>query len=119
MARDTLIESVGELGDSVKSYVNARVDLWKLSFLERFSKSSTFFLTAIVVILTIAMLLLMFAFAFSFWYAESYGNLTGGFLISGGGILVVGIIVILFRRLIFTNGILKKFSKFLFEDEEF
>ncbi len=113
------MESVGELGDSVKSYINARVDLWKLSFLERFSKSSTYFFTSVVFILTIAIFILMLAFAFSFWYAEEHGLLSHGFLISGGGVVTIGIIIILLRKPLFTNGILKKLSKLLFEDEEF
>ena len=120
MKNKTLLENFSELNDVVKSYLDARINLWKVLLLEKITKTGTYFFSIVVSIVVIASLLLLLTFAFSFWYGNMYGNIYVGFLLSAGFYAVIGIILFLLRRPIFANNVVRNIGKILFvkDDEE-
>ncbi len=118
MKNRSLAESFSELSGVIKSYVDARIRLWKISLLEKLAKTGTYFFSMIIGVVVIASILLLLVFAFSFWYGEVFGNTYEGFLISAGFYAVIGILVFLFRRTIFTNSIIGNIGKILFTEDE-
>lgn len=117
MKNTELSESLSELKEVLGRYIDARVDLAKAVFLEKTSKIGTYFLTSITAILLIASLLLLLAFAFSYWYGHNYGEIYIGFLIAAGFYLIIGVVILSFRRKVFTDNIIKNVGKIIFSDE--
>ncbi len=118
MKDKTLTENVSELNHVIKRYIEARMDLWKINLLEKITKTGTYFYTSVLVILALSFVLLFATFAFSYWYGKEYGNIAGGFLISAGFYVVLGIIIYLLRRPIFSNNIIRNISAIIFSDDE-
>lgn len=116
--RDTaLVEHIDKLKGALESYIEARIDLAKANLLEKISKSGTYFLTACIIILVLAAFFLLLAFAFSFWYAHAGGEIYVGFLIAAGGYLLIGVLLYLLRRRIFTNNIIRRLGKVVFSEK--
>lgn len=118
MKNKTLSENFSELNDVLKSYVAARVKLWKLLLLERTTKAVTYLFTTLAVLISALSCLLLLSFAFSFWYGETLGSYTTGFLISAGFNLLLMILVYLLRKRIFSRNILKNTKDLLFNKED-
>jgi membrane glycosyltransferase len=113
-----LTKNLGELNGSVKSYVQAKIDLVKITFLEKTTRFMSYFFTFLVV-LTFSMLIIGFAAtAFAVWYGETYNNYVEGLLIAGGILILFALIFIVIRKQVVTNSVLKNFSQILFEDAE-
>lgn len=113
-----IFESLFGLKEVVQNYLSARVNLWKIMLLEKIAKTGTVVMTTITVLTFLSFVLLFLTFAFSFWYGEKYGSLATGFLISAGFYVLIALIVILFRKLIFSGTLIKSFRSVLFSDEE-
>jgi hypothetical protein len=117
MKNTSLAESLSELKEVVIEYLDARIGLAKAILLEKLSKIGTYFLTAMAIIIVIASMLMLLIFAFSFWYGNYYGNIYQGFMISAGFYLLVGIVIFIFRRTIFSNNIIRNVGRILFTEE--
>jgi hypothetical protein len=118
MGNQTITENFSELSSSVRKYIQAHIDLLKVRLLEKLVKIGTYFFSLVTLILILAFILISLTFAFSFWYGQVYGNLVGGFLISAGFYLLMAILVIIFRKKLFTNNIIRNLSQILFSDDE-
>ncbi len=101
-----------------RSYVNTRIELWKLSLLEKTSLAGAFFLSSVVIVLIIAFCLLFVSLAFSYWYGQQTGDLAMGFLITAGFYVIVGLIFILNRKSIISGPIVRKLTSILYKDDE-
>lgn len=112
-----LTDNIGELGGSAKSYVQAKIDLAKLTLLEKVTRFTSH-LFSMIVILLFSMLIFGFgAAAFAIWYGQTYNNYFEGVLIAGGCLIILALIFILLRHKIVTNPVLKNFSDILFDEE--
>mgnify|MGYP006279139207 CR=1 FL=1 len=118
MKKKTITENLEGLNESIVRYVNARIELLKLQLIENISKIGTFFLTSVFIFFSILLILILLAFAFSHWYANNYGTLSEGFLISVGFVVVIAIIVFLLRKPLFMNSIVRIVSKIIFQEKE-
>ena len=118
MKDKSLTDSLSELNDVVKQYVNARIHLVQVILLDKFTKAITFIIITVIIIMTASFVLLLLALAFSYWYSQSYGSLIEGFLISAGIYVVIMLIVFWLRKPLISNAIIKDFSKMLFNDQE-
>jgi hypothetical protein len=112
-----LIKNLGELNGSVKNYLEARIDLVKLTLLEKTARLATCLINYLVVVLFSVMVVVFAAAAFAVWYGQVYNNYVDGVLIAGGVIILICLIFILMRRQIITNSIIRNFSEVLFEDD--
>ncbi|MBW6534816.1 MAG: phage holin family protein [Mariniphaga sp.] len=117
MSKD-LTKNLGELNGSVKSYVQAKIDLVKLRFLEKTTRFTSYFFTFLVVLMFIMLVIGFGATAFAVWYGETYNNYVTGLLIAGGVLILLALIFILLRKHIVTTSVLRNFSEILFEDED-
>ncbi|MCB2197225.1 MAG: hypothetical protein KQH79_15300 [Bacteroidetes bacterium] len=117
MKNTSLEKQVTELKSVLMSYLEARLDLGKAVLLEKMSKIGTFFLTIMSFVIVIASFLLLLAFAFSYWYGNTHGSVHVGFLISAGFYVLVGIILFVFRKPLFSNSIIQNLGKVLFDKE--
>lgn len=117
MKNTSLEKQVTELKIALTGYLEARLDLGKAILLEKMSKIGTYFLTIMSGVIVIASFLLLIAFAFSFWYGTTHGSIHTGFLISAGFYILIGILIFLFRKPLFSNNIISNLGKVLFEKE--
>lgn len=118
MKNKTLSENLSELNIVLKSYLQARLKLWKVFLLEKSTKAGTYLFTTMVVLLSAFLCLLFLGFAFSYWYGETQGSFSTGFLISAGCNLLLMILIYLFRKRLFARSILKNFKDLLFNEDE-
>ncbi|NJK97811.1 MAG: hypothetical protein HC905_25475 [Bacteroidales bacterium] len=116
--KNGLFESLSGLKDVLQNYVTARVNLWKIILIEKLARTGTAVITSVTVLTFTAFFILFLIFAFSFWYGEKYGSLAAGFLISGGFFLFLALIVILFRKPIFSGMLIKGLKSVLFSDND-
>lgn len=119
MAKDTsLQENFSELQEAINSYVNARVNYWKITLIEKVARAGTYLFTSVLVLAAATFLYLLLSLAFSFWFAEHQGSLVNGILISAGVYALIVFILVLFRKKIFANSIVKNLAEIIYEDEE-
>ena len=113
-----LTENIGELGGSAKSYVQVKIDLAKLTLLEKVTRFTSYLFNLIVVMLFFLLVFGFGAAAFAVWYGQTYNNYFEGVLIAGGGLIVMVLLFILLRHRLITNPLVRNFSDILFDDEE-
>jgi hypothetical protein len=114
-----LTENLGELSGSAKSYVQAKIDLTKLTLLEKTTRFTSSLFTMIVVMLFTMLVIGFGAAAFAIWYGQTHNdNYFEGVLIAGGCLIVLGLIFVLLRHKIFTNPVLRNFSEIMFDDDK-
>ncbi|MFO7670163.1 MAG: hypothetical protein R6W31_10930 [Bacteroidales bacterium] len=117
MKNKTLSENFSELNDVLKSYLAARVKLWKVLLLEKTTKAGTFIFTTLAILFSAFLCLFFLGLAFSFWYGETHGNISTGFLISTGFGLLLMALIYLLRKRIFARNILKNNKDLLFWED--
>ncbi|MFO7575350.1 MAG: hypothetical protein R6W67_09355 [Bacteroidales bacterium] len=118
MAKTELSENFSRISDVLKDYLNSRIDLLKLGLLQKFVSAGVYLLTAVSVFISAFAACIFLMFSFSFWYGNRTGNLDQGFLISAGFFALIIVLVIVFRKTIFSRNLIKVFSNILFTDEE-
>ena len=118
MANQSFSDSIHEVIAIMRSYVNTRIELWKLSLLEKTSLAGAFFLSSVIIVLIVAFCLLFFSLAFAFWYGQQTGDIATGFLLVAGFYLIVGIIFIVSRKYLITGPVIKSISSIMYKDEE-
>lgn len=117
MGKD-LSDDLMELNDSVKNYLNTKVDLVKLTFLEKITRFTSFLISFQILILCVFVIVTFLAVAFAIWYGQEYDNLVDGMLIASGFLLFLALVFIPFRKKLITSNLLRNFSKILFEEDE-
>jgi hypothetical protein len=118
MARNDISENFSEINSLIKNYFNARIDLIKLSLLQKITKSGTYLLTFVSIIVAAFAITIFLMFSFSFWYGENVGSIAAGFLISAGIYAVLLLILYLLRKVIFKRNLIKIFARIIFVDDE-
>ncbi len=118
MTNKSLQENFSELNDVIKRYLNARVNLWKVQFLEKTTKIWTHLFVFILVIVSALFIFLLMALAFSFWYGNKYGDMSTGFLISAGIFAILSFVIFLLRKPLFSNSIIRNISSVIFDDDK-
>jgi membrane glycosyltransferase len=117
MSKD-LTKNLGELNGSVKSYVQTKIDLVKLRFLEKTTRFTSYLFTFLIVLMFLMLIIGFAASAFAVWYGETHNNYVTGLLIAGGVLILLALVFILLRKQIVTTSVLKNFSEILFEDDD-
>lgn len=116
MASQSFQENITEVISIARSYVNARIELLKLTLLEKMSLAGAFFLSSVIIVLIIAFCLLFISLAFAHWYAQRTGDIAAGYLITAGFYLVVGIMFLLARRYLITRPVIRTLSSIIFKN---
>lgn len=118
MKNRSLVENVSELNDVIKSFIEAKLDLWKLIFLQKITRLGTFLLSTIIIAIVVLIVLVFLTFAFTQWYSNSFGTLAEAYLIGAGFYVLLGLIVYFFRRSIFSNMMVRNIASIIFSDED-
>ncbi len=114
---NNLENNIAKLNESAKEYIKTKLDLLKVSFLDKLTKL-TATLINIWLIATFAIWILTFAAAgFVVWYGQTYHNYSGGFLLAGSFLVLILLLFIIFRRRIITTPVLRHYSEIIFDDE--
>ncbi len=112
-----LTKNIAELNSSAKEYFKVKVDLIKISLLEKTTK-----LTAVLINFWIITTLLIFVLtfvvaAFAVWYGMTYNNFPGGLLIAGCFLLLVTLLFYVLRKKIITTTVLRYYSEIILNNE--
>jgi hypothetical protein len=118
MEQKKVSESIAEMTEQVKTYVQLRIDLFKLSLTEKLATLTTTLLISIIFFIVFLFFTLFLSLAFIFWYKEYVGTAWAGSLIVAGFYILIGIVVFLLRDRLFLNRIVTQISKILLEEEE-
>lgn len=111
-----LSKNITKINKSAKKYFETKVDLIKLSFLEK-STRFTALLINLWILGSLFILIIGFLFAaFAIWYGSKYGNYAEGMLIAGGLLLLLALIFVVFRKRLVTNTVLRHYSKIIFDE---
>ncbi len=118
MSKPSFSKSVDEIITISRSYINTRIELWKLTLLEKASLAGSFFISSIILVLIGAFCLLFISLAFAFWYGQRTGDTAVGFLILTGFYLLLGIIFVLGRKKMVIGPIIRSMSEILYKEDE-
>lgn len=113
-----LSDNFSGLNAAIQEYLRLRIDILKLSLLDKTAKTSLVIISHIVFIVLAALLFLFAAAAFVVWYGQSFNDYLAGLLIIAGLIAVLGLFFIIFRKRLIANNIVRQVSSILFEEEE-
>ncbi|HKJ42620.1 MAG TPA: hypothetical protein VKA27_11040 [Sunxiuqinia sp.] len=113
-----LSDNFNELSEITKKYIQARIDLVKLSFLEKATHVTAYLIDSLVLILLIALIILFALAAFVAWYGQTYHDYLTGLLIAIGILVVITVLFLLFKKRIVTSAVLRGYSSMLFDEEE-
>jgi hypothetical protein len=118
MAGKSFTSNVAEIITIARSYLNSRIELWKLSLLEKTSLAGAYFLSLVIMVLIGAFFLLFISLALAFWLEEKTGNISMGFLITAGIYFLLGIIFLISRNALITRPIIRKLSSIIYKDDD-
>ena len=118
MSNPSFSKNLNEIITISRSYINTRIELWKLSLLEKASLGGAFFISSIILVLIGAFCLLFISLAFAFWYGQTTGDTAAGFLILTAFYLLLGIIFAISKKTLVINPIIKSLSEILYKVEE-
>ena len=114
---NNLKKDISNLNDSAKDYLQIKIDLIKVSLLEKSTKLISFLINMWILASILIWILGIAVAAFAVWYGKTYNNYTEGLLIAGGFMVLAAVLFIIFRNKIVTTSVLQQFSKVIFEDE--
>jgi len=117
MSKD-LITNITELQTALKKYVQTKIDLVQLTFIEKSSRMVSTLINSLVVILMAVFIIVFGTVAFVVWYSETYDNLIEGILIGMLLLVVILVVFLLLRNKIVTSFMIKNFSEIINEDDE-
>ncbi|WP_127136038.1 phage holin family protein [Flagellimonas oceanensis] len=115
MAFEDIKEQIDHVEDGVKAYVKNSLDFYRLQSFRSMMKGITMATKVLLIGGVVSIALLFLSLSAAFWFGNMLDNTAQGFLIVGGFYVLVGIILFLMRRKI-EKPLLKKFSKFYFDE---
>ena len=104
-----------ELYGSLKEYLDLRINEGKLTLTESLAILFSRLIVFILVVITGAVAFGFFAFAFSCWLGELLHSQPFGALITGSIFLVAVIVMILLRKRLFTDSMVKLLISMFFK----
>jgi len=115
MAFEEIKEQIYHVEEGVRSYVKDGLDIYKLQSFRSMMKGITMATKVLIIGGIVSITLLFLSLRAAFWFGTMLGNMAEGFLIVGGFYVPMGIILFLLRSKI-EKPLLKKFSKFYFDE---
>jgi hypothetical protein len=102
----------------LKEYLELRMDLFKLQGVRMISRSFSVLVVAVIVALMGLFVLLFLGIAFAWWIAGLTGSNIVGFASAGGLFMLLLILVIVLRRPLFQNPLIRLFIEESVSDPE-
>ena len=117
MSKD-LTDSIAELNGSVRNYVQVKLDLIKLTLIEKAAKVISLIYVLAVVLFFFLLIIAVGVAAFAVWYGEKFNDYVGGLLIAGGGLILITLLLLVIGRKMLSNSIIRGFAGKMFVDKE-
>jgi integral membrane sensor domain MASE1 len=103
---------------TARTYLKSRIELWKLSLLEKVSLAGTFFLSSVFMIVISAFCLLFLSIGFAYWYGYKTGDTATGFLIIAGLFVVFGILFIIGSKFLVKRQVSRKLTSIVYDEKQ-
>lgn len=117
MSKD-LSDNLLELNEAVKGYIQTKLDLAKITVLEKTTRLSLYLISSLIVVLFLFLILACITTVFVVWYHDTYQNLLIGLLIAIGALVMLALSFITFGKRFITKNVLSNISEILFEEDE-
>lgn len=115
MAFEEIKEQMDHVEQGVKSYVRNSLDFYRLQSFRSMMKGVTIAAKVLVICGFTFLCLLFLSFSLAFWIGDELESTAQGFLVVGGFYVLI-VIVLFFIRGLVEKPLLKKFSKFYFDE---
>lgn len=113
-----LTRHVEELLSVLQKLIKTKVDLLKLTVIEKSSGFASFIFSTLFAVVVAALMIGFGAAAFTVWYGETYHNYVTGLLISMAILFIVAVIFFLIGRKLLGSVVIKNLIEVLFEDKD-
>jgi hypothetical protein len=109
-------ENVANQLEEVKEYLSLQYDLFKIDVSEKLIVIITFFITLISVLIVVFAILLFLAFSIAFYLGTLWQNLWLGFLTISLVYMIIGGLLLVFRKPLILQPILRFILKVIYND---
>lgn len=113
-----LSDSIGELSDVSRKYIQTRIDLVKLTILGKATQVTTYLISSFLLTMAGALILFFGLAAFVVWYGQVYHDYLTGLLLVTGFLVFLTVLFALFKKQLITSFVLRKYASMLFEEDE-
>jgi hypothetical protein len=114
MESEDKISQLEQLMADITAYINLRFDALKLRAVDHLSSCSGMLFSAITGMLLFVLALLFLLAGCTYWLAQILHSPAGAMFITGGFVLCITVLVILLRKKIFTNRMVRFFIRMFF-----
>jgi len=118
MENSHIADNVSEVIDSARKYIDANIDLLKLTLLERLSKVVSLIISTTLVMLVASLFVLFFSIAASIFLGHLLHSLESGFLIVSGIYLLLIFLFWRLRKKLVINPVIRSLNEILFPENE-
>lgn len=116
ISNDRNIETIGELVEALKRYIDTKKDFWKLDLIEKVVRLFTVLTLMAVLALTLLMVLIYVSFAVAYALAGPMGNV-GAFLCVAGFYVLLFLLLVVFRKQLLERPVVRFMVGLLTNDE--
>lgn len=113
----TLVESFEDLKESLQKYVEANVSYYSLTAFEKVAKVLTHIYSSWIIIAVLTVAFILLSLAGGIYLGRALGSIELGILIIGGAFFLIGIILFLLRRNIFSPLVIRTLLKIFFDEK--
>ncbi|NLN96085.1 MAG: hypothetical protein GX128_07955 [Bacteroidales bacterium] len=118
MLKSGFAKVITDMTDSIRKYIEIRLNLAKLDVLEKSAKILSLLLSAIFLFIIFMLFLFFISLTIAKWLGQLMNSDALGYLIIAVIYLISGIIVLRYRRKLFLGSAIKHLSEIFFEDTE-
>ena len=118
MLKSGFAKVITDMADSIRKYIEIRLNLAKLDVLEKSAKILSLLLSAIFLFIIFMLFLFFISLTMAKWIGQLMNSDALGYLIIAVIYLISGIIVLRYRRKLFLGSAIKHLSEIFFEDTE-
>ncbi len=116
MPKSELHQAIAELADSLKKYLEIRLDLFKLDVIEKSSRVISLLISVALILLVFSLFFLFASWALALWLGTLLGSQILGFLSVAGFFLLLTIVFYLLRKRLFLSSVIKHLSQIIFKN---
>ena len=113
-----LSKNLDDLNHSAKEYVKTKIDLAKITLLEKSTKLSSFLIAFWILVTFLCWVVVFLAAAFAVWYGMENDNFQLGLLIAAGILFCFGLLIFLLRNQLVSGVFIRNYSKIIFEEDD-
>lgn len=118
MSKSSFSQAISELADSIRRYLEVRVNLAKLHIMEQTARIVSL-LIAVLMFFTFLILFLVFvSIAAATWIGTLVNSTVLGYLIVAAFQLLLCILIFRFRRRLFLNIVIRQLSEIFFKEQK-